>query len=204
MFVDFFKEYLAAVKAGDMGFIRDVYSDWFASAGVPGNLDDFLKAGMPDLKKAAEGALAKEECFGPFCIAHMKDDSGEYSLTFRKKGDSWIFYNERTNFSKFGNVYAISYSVKGSGRLRIYFNGKRSPFVADIQPGHEGFVSLINSALAIGENELTLDSLDRVPLEVSIRVSSAKPGGVIDSAQGDVLAWEGKVEDPVRVSFKAG
>jgi hypothetical protein len=203
MFADFFRDYLAAVKAGDMGFIRNVYSDWFASAGMPGKLDDFLKAGMPDLKKAAAGAYAKEECFGPFCIAHMKDASGEYSLTFRKKGDSWIFYNERTNFSKFGNVYAISYSVKGAGRLRIYFNGKRSPFVSDIGAGTEGFVSLINSALSVGTNELTLDSLDRVPLQVSIRVSSAKPGGVIDSAQGNVLIWEGKVEDPVSVSFTA-
>jgi hypothetical protein len=143
----------------------------------------------------------ENECFGDFCIARMKDSDGsQYSLTFMKKGGSWIYFNERTNFSLFKKIYALGYVVDGQERLGILFNGKRSPVLAEI--GSSGFVSLINAALRPGDNEITILP-GKSPARVTIRISSAKSGDVINSAQGDVLSWEGIVKEPVKLNFRA-
>ncbi|HSB47235.1 MAG TPA: hypothetical protein VLD37_04410, partial [Candidatus Bilamarchaeum sp.] len=151
----FIRAYFRAITAGDRDFLLKVYGGWFDSAGFPKEQkEQFFHAIFTDLKQLAAASLEREECFGAFCIAHLKDGSGEYSLIFRRKGDSWEYFNERTDFSLFKKVYAIGYVVEGGARPEILFNGEKSPILTEL--GSSGAVSLINAALKIGENELTI------------------------------------------------
>ena len=95
----------------------------------------------------------------------------------------------------------IDTSVHSGGRLRILFNGKRSPVVNDIEADRNGMMSPINAALKVGENELTLQSLDGTPVDVSLQISSARLGGIADSSASDVLDWNGEVKEPVTVKI---
>lgn len=204
-FEDFLTELFEAIRHEDKGFIRKVYGDWLFSSGiVPKSQEEiFYDAAFGDLRPLLEGKLERVEEMDDFRIAHYRGPSGGFSLTFREKEGSFIFFNEKSNYSSFHKVYALNYGVQGKGRLRLIFNGRRSPLIADIEGGRSGFNSLINAALAIGTNELTLKSLDKGELEVSLQISSAEKGGIMDSAHGDVLSWSGKVADEVRLRFEA-
>ncbi|MFH0884267.1 MAG: hypothetical protein V1861_00995 [Candidatus Micrarchaeota archaeon] len=203
-FTDFMARFFKAIEGEDAVFLKAVYLDWFESSGVMkgGRFGDFLAAAMPDLKGMAGSRLAGEECFDDFCIAYLKGaDGSEFSLTFRKKDDSYIFFNERSGFAGFKKVYALGYALEG-GRLRILFNGKRAPIVHEIESS--GAVSFINSALKLGANEITLEPVvagERI--NATIRISSGAEGGVMNSAQGDVLSWDGEVSKPVILKFDA-
>jgi len=202
-FESFLKKYFEAIKNEDAEFIKKVYGDWLETAGIvpEGQEDAFYKAVFGDLKQLLGGSLVRTDAFDDFVIAHLKDDNGEFSLTFQKKGDSYIYFNERTNFTSFKLVYTLGYNVKG-GKLRMLFNGKRSPVVNDIEADRNGMMSPINAALKVGENELTLQSLDGVPVQVSLQISSAKAGEIADSSASDTLDWEGEVKEPVTLKFK--
>ncbi|MFN7991544.1 MAG: hypothetical protein U0R44_05285 [Candidatus Micrarchaeia archaeon] len=200
-FMGLFQE---AVRRKDMEFLGKAYGDWFSSSdiGQKGGLDGFLKAAFNDLEPIGRSRFERSECFGDFCIATMTGPDGSpFSLTFRKRGDSWIFFNERSGLGAFKKIYAFSYSVSGSGRLGILFNGSPSPILRDI--GSSGFVSLINAALKKGDNELKVLPLGKGDVEVSIAISSARAGEIIDTAQGDVLSWRGIVKEPVVLKFTA-
>ncbi|MFH1684782.1 MAG: hypothetical protein ABH983_00595, partial [Candidatus Micrarchaeota archaeon] len=103
-------------------------------------------------------------------------------------------------FTLFKQVYAIGYAIQG-GSLRVLFNGKRNIVADKIQ--NSGFNSIINSALEIGENEITLESVDGTSLTVSLKISSAKPGDIVSTDQGNVLNWDGTVKEPVNLRFSA-
>jgi len=203
-----FKEFMAvffkAVGSGDKAFLKAVYLDWFESSGLMkgAKFEDFLAAAMPDLKGLAGCKLVREECFDDFCIAHLKNtDGSEFEYAFRKKNDSYAYFNERSGFTRFKKVYALGYFVEG-GTLRILFNGKRSPIISEINSS--GAVSFINSALKIGANEMTLEpAVSGARVKASIRISSDIEGGIINSAQGDVLSWDGEVAGPVTLKFNA-
>lgn len=201
-FKDFMGRFFKAVRESDAGFLKGVYSDWFASSEVmPGApFEAFLEAAMPDLKGVAECTLAGDECFGDFCVAKLRGpDNSESSISFRRKGDSFVFFNARSGYASFKRAYALGYSVEGGG-VRILFNGRRHPDVYEIRSS--GAVSLINSALVPGDNEITLEPLGG-GVRASIRVSSAEKDGVINSAQGDALSWDGEVAGPVTLRFRA-
>jgi hypothetical protein len=203
-----FKEFIArlfkAIKDGDAAFLKTVYLDWFESSAVMPDrgFGDFIAAALPDLRRLPELRLAREEVFDDYCIAHLLNkDGSETTLTFKKKGDSYVFFNERSGFASFKKVYALNYSLDG-GKLRILFNGKRSPVVHEI--GSFGFVTFINSALKPGANEITLEPADAgASVKASIRVSSGTEGEIMESAQGNVLSWDGTVSGPVMLKFNA-
>ncbi len=202
-FAAFIQRFIEAVRKGDTVFLEEVYRDWFASSGImPGSgLGDFLRMARSDLEPVGKSAFLGSECFGGFCVAQMKGaDGSAFSLCFRKKADSWEFFNERTGLSSFKKIYAIGYLVEGKGRLAVRFNGSESPVLRDIRSS--GFASMINSALRIGKNELALVNSGK-PVRVSIRISSGKEGTVMDSAQGDVLSWEGTIQNTAKLSFTA-
>jgi len=203
-----FKAFIArlfkAIKGGDVAALKTVYLDWFESSAVMPDrgFEDFIAAALPDLRKLPENKLASEECFDDFCIAHFNGkDGSDNTLTFKKKGDSFIFFNERSGFAAFGKVYALNYVLDG-GKLRMLFNGKRSPIIHEIESS--GFVSFINSALKVGANEITLEPVEAdKSVKASIRISSGVEGDIMDSAAGDVLAWDGIVSAPVTLKFEA-
>lgn len=203
-FEAFITEYLRAVREDDASFLEKVYGAWLASSGaMPGSsVEDFLRMARSDLEPVGKSSFLGSECFGDFCVAQLKAADGPaFSLCFRKKGESWEFFNERTNLSSFKKIYAIGYLVEGEGRLAVRFNGAESPVLRDIRSS--GFVSMINSALIAGKNELTLLNSGK-PARVSIRISSGRQGDVMDSAQGDVLIWEGVVDKAASLEFDAG
>ena len=203
-FENFINAFLKAIKDEDSGFMRKVYGEWFSSSGVvPKDQEDyFFKMIFNELKPVLESRLKRTENYDDYYIAYFSEPDGSESFfTFRKNADGFAFFNERMNFSKFRKVYAISYDVSG-GKLRFLFNGKRTPVVTDVD-STSGFVSLINAALKPGDNEITLQSVDGKSLKVSIGISSGEEGGIINSAQGDVLSWDGTVKDPVSLKFKA-
>lgn len=199
-FEEFIKEYFEAIKNEDVEFIKKVYSEWLETSGaVPrGQEEQFLKAAFESLKPMVNGKLDKTDEYGNFIVGHFKSDEGEFSLTFKKKGDGFIFFNERSNYSKFKKVYAMNYNLSG-GSVRILFNGSRTPAIYEIQ--NSGFVSLINSVLEPGENEITLQAADG-EVKGSVQISSAKEGEILDSAQGDVLNWEGTLKEPIKLKFQ--
>ena len=193
-----------AIKNGDVAVLRTVYLDWFESSAVmpDRSFDDFIAAALPDLGRLPENRLVREECFDDFCIAHFKGkDGSDMTLTFRKKGDSFIFFNERSGFAAFKKVYALNYVLDG-GKLRMLFNGKRSPIVHEVESF--GFVTFINSALKVGANEITLEPVDAgASVKASIRISSGPEGDIMESAAGDVLSWDGEVGKAVSLKFDA-
>lgn len=203
-FSQFMADFFKALKGWDVRFLTGVYSDWFESSGVMPDrkIGEFLSAAKLDLTGMAGSKMAGSECFDDFCIAACKGkDGSEFSLTFKKKGDSFVFFNERSGFAQFGKVYALGYAVDG-GKIRIRFNGKRSPLIYEMETS--GAVSFINSALKNGENEITLEpAAAGSKARVSIRISSAAEGGIINSSQGDVLAWDVEVADTVSRKFFA-
>ncbi len=202
-FEDFIRRFIEAIRKGDTVFLEGVYQDWFSSSGImPGaSVDDFLRMARSDLEPVGMSSFMGSECFGGFCVAQMKGADGSvFSLCFRKKGNSWEFFNERTGLSSFKKIYAMGYLVEGEGRLSVRFNGAESPVLRDI--GSSGFVSMINSALRVGKNELALVNSGK-PVRVSIRISSGKEGTVMDSTQGDVLSWEGVVDKAASLGFSA-
>ncbi len=202
-FAAFIKRFIEAVRKDDAVFLEAVYRDWFASSGImPGSsVGEFLKMARDDLEGIGKSAFMESECFGEFCVAQLKDaDGSAFSLCFRKKADSWEFFNERTGLSSFKKIYAIGYMVEGEGRLAVRFNGAESPVLRDI--GSSGFASMINAALKVGRNELTLINSGK-PVRATIRISSGKEGEVMDSAQGDVLSWEGVVDKAASLGFDA-
>ncbi len=201
-FEEFLTGYFNAIKNDDLEFLGRIYQDWLETSGeVPEEQKpEFTKMIMGDLKQLAELKIDRTEEIGDFDIVYMKVDDGEFSLTFKKKGDSWVFFNEKSNFTLFKQVYAISYAIQG-GSLRVLFNGKRTIAADKIQ--NSGFNSIINSVLQVGENEMALESVDGSELTVSLAISSAKPGEVISTDQGNVLKWEGKVKEPVSLKFTA-
>jgi hypothetical protein len=199
-FEKFVREYFKAIRSEDLDFIKKVYADWLETSGaVPkGQEEQFLKAAFESLKPMANGKLDKTDEFGDFFVGHFKDPEGEFSLTFRKMGDSWIFFNERSNYSRFKRVYAMNYNLSG-GKVNVLFNGSRTPLIYEIQGS--GFVSLINSVLVPGENEITLEPAGG-EVSGSLQISSAKEGEILDSAQGDVLNWEGVLKERASLKFK--
>jgi hypothetical protein len=201
-FKDFMAEFFGAVKKNDFDFINRTYSDWLETSGEvpPEQKGMFANMIISDLQWLAGLNIDEYEEFGDYGVAHMKTEDGEISITFRKKGDSWAFFNEKMDFTKFKKVYAIGYQVEG-GSLRVLFNGKRTPIADKIQ--NSGFNSIINSALKVGENEMVLEPLEGAELKVSLRISSAKEGEIISTDEGNVLKWEGTVKEPVALKFKA-
>ncbi len=201
-FEEFLTEYFNAIKNDDLEALGKIYGDWLETSGeVPEEQKgEFTKMIIGDLKQLADLKIDRTEEIGDFDKVYMKIDDGEFSLTFKKKGDSWIFFNEKSNFSLFKQIYAIGYAIQG-GALRVLFNGKRNPTVGEIQ--NSGFNSIINSALEIGENEITLESVEGTSLTVSLKISSAKSGEIISTDQGNVLNWEGTVKEPVSLKFTA-
>ena len=199
-FEEFIGKYFEAIKNEDLGFVKKVYSDWLETSGaVPrGQEEQFLKAAFESLKPMIGGRLEKTEEMGNFIIGHFKSDEGGFSLTFKKEGDAYIFFNERSNFSKFKKVYAMNYNISGGG-VRVLFNGSRTPVIEKISGS--GFVSLINSVLEPGPNEITLEPAGG-EMECSLQISSAKEGEILDTAQGDVLNWEGVLARPVTLKFR--
>ena len=201
-FQDFLTEFFNAAKSDNFEFLNKAYSDLVETSGeVPEHQrGEFAKMIIGDLKQLAELKIDRIEEIGEYDIVYMKIPDGEFSLAFKKKGDSWIFFNEKMNFTKFKQVYAIGYSVQG-GSLRILFNGKRTPIADKVQ--NSGFNSIINSVLSIGENEMTMESIDGAELSVKITISSAKEGDVVSTDEGNVLSWSGTVKEPVSLKFVA-
>lgn len=201
-FEDFLNEFFNAAKSDNFDFINKVYADLVETSGEvpPEQKGEFAKMIMGDLKQLAELKVDRIEEIGDYPVAYMKVPDGEFSVTFMKKGDSWVFFNEKMNFTKFKKVYAIGYQVDG-GALRVLFNGKRTPLADKIQ--NSGFNSIINSGLNVGENELTLESIDGAELKVSLQISSAKEGEIVTTSDGNVLKWEGAVKEPVKLQFSA-
>jgi hypothetical protein len=201
-FEEFLTGFFNAIKNDDFDFLNKLYADWLESSGVVPEEQkaQFVSLVIGDLKGLAGLEIDRCEEIGDFDIVYMKAEGGEVSIVFRKKGDSWVFFNEKSNFTQFKQVYALGYSVEG-GKLRVLFNGKRTP-AADILES-SGFNSLINSVLKPGENEITLESVDGSELKVTLMISSAKSGEVISSDQGNVLNWSGTVKEPVRLKFTA-
>lgn len=197
-FEGFVNEYFEAIRNEDVEFIRKVYSEWLETSGAvpPGKEDDFLRAAFESLKPMVNGKLERTEELGNFLVAHFRDAEGEFSLTFKKKDGSYIFFNERSNYSKFKKVYAMNYNLSG-GKLMVLFNGSRTPLIGEI--GNSGFVSLINSVLEPGENEIALEPVGEV--KGSLQISSAKEGEILDSAEGDVLNWGGTLKEPLKLKF---
>lgn len=190
--------FLGAVRKKDKDYIRKAYSEYDIKSQM--SEEDFFGMIFQMLGGIAEKEPDELEEFGDFAIAMFKDSEGQMNLTFVKKGDSFVVYNDRKNYAKFKKVYAIGYVVEGDARVGVRFNGKEFPVLRDI--GTSGFASMINSALEAGENEITLLPREK-PAKVTIRISSGKEGDIIDSAQGDVLSWEGVVKAPVKLRFKA-
>ncbi len=204
-FDDFIRAYLKAIADYDEGFLKAVYEDWFASSGVVKGLDmdGFLRAAKADLKQFEHCRPEGKECFDDFCIAKLKGPFGaEHSLSFRRKGDGWGYFDERSNLARFNKVYAIAYHVEGKGGLRIMFGGRRTPAVRDIEGDTSGFVSMINSALEKGGNEITLLPLGG-EIGVSVRISSGVQGGIMDTSAGDALSWQGRLKGPLKLRFEA-
>jgi len=201
-FEEFLTGYFNAIKNDDLDYLGKVYQDWLDTSGeVPEEQKgQFTKMIIGDLKQLAELKIDRTEEIGDFDIVYMKIDDGEFSLTFKKKEDSWVFFNEKSNFTLFKQVYAIGYAIQG-GTVRVLFNGKRTIAADKIQ--NSGFNSIINSVLNVGENEMTLESVDGQEATVSLTISSAKPGEMISTDQGNVLKWEGKVKEPVSLKFTA-
>jgi len=201
-FQDFLTEFFNAAKSDNFEFLNKAYSDLVETSGeVPEHQrGEFAKMIIGDLKQLAELKIDRIEEIGEYDIVYMKIPDGEFSLAFKKKGDSWIFFNEKMNFTKFKQVYAIGYSVQG-GSLRVLFNGKRTPIADKVQ--NSGFNSIINSVLNVGENEMTIESIDGAELSVKITISSAKEGDVISTDEGNVLSWSGTVKEPVSLKFVA-
>ncbi len=204
-FDDFIRAYLKAIREGDEGFLKDVYGEWFLTSGVGGGmgLDGFIKAARPELRELEHCRMEGKECFDEFCIARLKGPFGiERTVAFRERGSGWRYFDERSGLARFRKVYAIAYQVQGKGGLRILFGGKRTPAVGDIEAGTTGFVSMINSALEKGENELTLLPLGG-EIEVSLRISSGEIGEVMDTSAGDALSWKGILKGPLKLRFSA-
>ncbi len=204
-FDDFIKGYLRAIKEGDEGFLKEVYEEWFLTSGAGGGmaLEGFIKAALPELRELEHCRLEAKECFDDFCIARLKGPFGlERSIWFRRRGERWRYFDERSGLARFRKVYAIAYHVQGKGGLRILFGGRRAPAVGDIEGDTTGFISMINSALEKGENELTLQPLGG-EIEVSVRISSGEPGEVMDTSAGDSLSWKGILKGPLKLRFSA-
>lgn len=202
-FREFMAAFFKAVKDGDAAFIRNVYGEWAEKCGYGESIDLLLPQIISQLGQLPPGKLENAESFGDFDLAHLKlDDGSDVTMVFRRQGGSWAFFNERSGYADFKKAYAIQYGAEG-GRLRMLFNGKRSPFLYEIPDGAQGVLSLINSAIKPGGNELTLESPDGVPVRASIRISGAEKDGIINSAQGDVLSWDGEVAGPVTLKFNA-
>lgn len=201
-FQDFLTEFFNAAKSDNFEFLNKAYSDLVETSGeVPEHQrGEFAKMIIGDLKQLAELKIDRIEEIGEYSIVYMKIPDGEFSLAFKKKGDSWIFFNEKMNYTRFKQVYAIGYSVQG-GSLRILFNGKRTPIADKVQ--NSGFNSIINSVLNVGENEMTIESIDGAELSVKLTISSAKEGDVVSTDEGNVLSWSGTVKEPVSLKFVA-
>ena len=201
-FQDFLTEFFNAAKSDNFEFLNKVYADILETSGeVPEDQrGEFTKMIIGDLKQLAELKIDRIEEIGEYSIVYMKIPDGEFSLAFKKKGDSWIFFNEKMNYTRFKQVYAIGYSVQG-GSLRILFNGKRTPIADKVQ--NSGFNSIINSVLNVGENEMTIESIDGAELSVKLTISSAKEGDVVSTDEGNVLSWSGTVKEPVSLKFVA-
>jgi hypothetical protein len=202
-FGDFIRKFIDALAKKDEAFMKGAYADILASGIVP---DDqkagFFEMAFSMLENVKNLPLEGTECFDDFCIATFKgEDDSTLSFTFMKKGESWVLFSERMNLKSFKKVYGIGYVVEGEERLGILFNGKKSPIVRDI--GSSGMISLINSALTPGENELTLIPPQGMTVKADIRISSAAEGEAMNSAQGDVLIWQGEVKEPVKLKFRA-
>lgn len=192
-----------AIDNEDVAFLKKVYMSWFKTSEIlPLDQEEYFFSNIfVDLNSMKNSKLIGTETFDGFDIAHMKNqDESEYQLIFQKNGEDWIYFNERSNYSLFKNTYAINYNIE-DGKLRILFNGTRSPIVTDID-STSGLVSLINSSLKIGENEITLQSLDEIPIKVMISISNCeKRKGAIMTTNGNVLQWNGVVKEPVKLKF---
>jgi hypothetical protein len=198
-FDEFMEKFSEAVGSKDREFIRQVYSGFDIKAEMPE--EQFFKMIFQMLEPLAGRKPDDTEKFDDFYIAHFKEGDGQLNMTFLKRGESFVMYNDKANYGEFQKAYAIGYSVTGDARLKVLFNGKRFPILRDM--GESGFASMINSALVPGENEITLMPAESGPVKATIKISSAMKDGVIDTTQGDVLVWEGEVKEPVKLRFRA-
>ncbi|MHC4607690.1 MAG: hypothetical protein ACYTAF_12310 [Planctomycetota bacterium] len=206
-FKDFVTEFQTALKNGDQDFIRTVYQYWVDTSGAlpPEYKDTFPELVIAEAGSTAELPVKSVETFDDFGVVQFSDpaDPGaSTSMTFRRKGNSWIMFNERSGFTRFKKVYTLWYAVEG-GKVAIRFNGKRSPLVPEHSDRTAGAtVTPINSALNVGPNEVGVESVDGQP-KVQVRINSAKEGEIADSSVGDALLWEGVVSEPVKLTFNA-
>lgn len=201
-FEKFFSDFVSAIKGRDSKFLSGVYSSWLESSGVvpPGERKALLESLPSQLAMIASARLKAIEEYDGFHVALLDADGSEISMAFTGKGGLFEYFDAQSNLASFKMIYAIGYIVEG-GRLRVLINGKRNPFVGDI--GDSGFVSLINSALKSGKNEMALQALTDSPIEASIKISSAPRGEILDTNSANVLDWKGTIKGRVSLEFSA-
>ena len=198
-FKKFIDDLLKAFKEEDLDFLRPIYKEWFESSGFAdqASFEDVAK----EFKALAGLKVDNIEEYDGFFIAHAKDpDDPETTndLVFRKE-ETWTYINPFSNRKSFKNIYAISYHAEG-GTARVIFNSKRSPFIEDATNTTK-LNSMINASLKPGDNEVTLEPVEGAP-EVKLLISSAKEGDVVNTGEGDILNWSGKLDKKVTLKFK--
>ncbi len=199
-FDDFIKRYMGALDKGDRRFLKGVYAEWSRTSGGSGSLKALLEETRAGLENSR---VDRKDCFGDFCVVRMRGPYGlERSLTFRRSGKGWSYFDERSGLAAFRKVYSISYEVRGKSGLRMLFGGQRAPVMEDIEGDTDGYVSIINSALRKGENEISLIPLaGRV--DAWVKISSCRRGGTMDLSAGDALSWRGTIDGPYSLRFRA-
>jgi hypothetical protein len=204
-FEAFLKSFFEAIKKKDQKFIKNIYGDWVDSSGVIAKEQKeqfFEGAVFVEVESLAGGKLVDVEILDEYYIAHLKYGDGETELIFKKKNGTWIFFNEMFDLAKFKLVYTINYEVSG-GPLMVKINGKRTPVIRDFAEASQGMASPINSALVPGKNEISFESSNKKPIEISIQINGERRGDIAVSTEGNVLDWKGVVKDKVSLTFKA-
>jgi len=204
-FDEFLKTFFEAIGKKNVAFVKNIYLDWLQTSGmVPKEQEKyfFTDAIFSELKSLLNATVTSVDVIDEYYVAHLRYPNGDGIMTFKKKGDTWVFFNEMSNKAMFTNIYTINYTT-GDGQIRVLFNGKRTPVVTDMEADMQGMVSPINSALKKGENTITLQSLEKKPVEVSIQMNGTVPGGVANSRNGNVLDWKGTVNEDIVLKFNA-
>jgi hypothetical protein len=193
---DFIKKLAKAIINNDIAFLKRVYGEWFDTSGVAkqAKFEDIV-ASMTFISTMKINSV---DSFDDFAIIHGVSDDNELELVFQKTQESWIYVNNYSHLSEFKCIYSINYSC--SGKMRLLFNKKRSPFISD-GSSDSTIISMINSALKVGENELTIQVLEGSPVNAMIIISSGSRGEIMDSNSGEVLNWSGKINKSTVLKF---
>ncbi|MCO4772966.1 MAG: tetratricopeptide repeat protein [Deltaproteobacteria bacterium] len=191
-----------AARAKDTEVLGQVFAEPLAASGLSMTGDRVLE--LAKLVKDVTRGRASSSCRGAVCELSFQRGMTRTELLLTDRGGAWAVWDPRAHGDALPVQVTASLEVRGPGTLRALVNGVHTYLLDDVRDTSTA-ISMLDRALVLGSNRLTLVPLDLPAgesLTVSLRVGGwPRTEPYVDTLRDDLLRWDGTVSEPVEITF---